>query len=49
MKIIGEAPNGREAVSVIQRELPDLVVTDIKMPIMDGIALAEEIMENIHW
>ena len=46
MKIIGEAPNGREALFRIQRELPDLVVTDIKMPIMDGIALAEEIMEK---
>ena len=30
----------------MQEEMPDLVVTDIKMPIMDGIALAEEIMEK---
>lgn len=46
MKIIGEAQNGREALFRIQEEIPDLVVTDIKMPIMDGIALAEEIMKK---
>ena len=46
MKIVGEAQNGREALFRMQEEMPDLVVTDIKMPIMDGIALAEEIMEK---
>lgn len=46
MKIVGEAQNGREALFRMQEEMPDLVVTDIKMPIMDGIALAEEIMEE---
>ena len=46
MKIIGEAQNGREALFRIQEEIPDLVVTDIKMPIMDGLALAEEIMKK---
>lgn len=46
MKIMGEAQNGREALFRMQEEMPDLVVTDIKMPIMDGIALAEEIMEK---
>ena len=46
MKIVGEAQNGREALFRMQEEMLDLVVTDIKMPIMDGIALAEEIMEK---
>ena len=46
MKIVGEAQNGRGALFRMQEEMPDLVVTDIKMPIMDGIALAEEIMEK---
>ena len=46
MKIVGEAQNGREALFRMQEEMPDPVVTDIKMPIMDGIALAEEIMEK---
>lgn len=46
MKIIGEASNGREALFHMEKELPDLVVTDIKMPIMNGIELAEEIMKR---
>lgn len=36
---IGEASNGKEAVAVIESEHPDIVVTDIKMPVMDGIQL----------
>ncbi len=46
MKIIGEASNGREALFHMEKELPDLVVTDIKMPVMSGIELAEEIMKK---
>ncbi len=46
MKIIGEASNGREALFHMEKELPDLVVTDIKMPVMNGIELAEEIMKK---
>lgn len=40
-KVVGEAGNGREALAVIQEKKPDVVLTDIKMPIMDGIALTE--------
>ena len=31
-----EAENGREAVDLAQKELPDLVVMDLAMPVMDG-------------
>jgi DNA-binding NtrC family response regulator len=37
------AANGREALDIFQREKPDIVLTDIIMPVMDGIALAEEL------
>lgn len=37
------ARNGREALEVFIREKPDLVLTDIIMPVMDGIALTEEL------
>lgn len=40
-KVVGEAANGREALQVIREKQPDAVLTDIKMPVMDGIALAE--------
>ena len=40
-KVVGEAGNGREALAVIRETKPDVVLTDIKMPVMDGIALTE--------
>lgn len=40
-KVVGEAANGKEALQVIQETRPDVVLTDIKMPVMDGIALTE--------
>ncbi|HET9923125.1 MAG TPA: sigma-54 dependent transcriptional regulator [Methylomirabilota bacterium] len=33
------AANGREALAILERERPDLLVTDLKMPEMDGMAL----------
>ncbi|MCD9025372.1 response regulator transcription factor [Cohnella silvisoli] len=49
--IVGEASNGREALELIPVAKPQLVITDIRMPIMDGIELAENIRRsypNIH-
>ena len=40
-RVVGEAANGREALRVIQETGPDVVLTDIKMPVMDGITLTE--------
>ena len=39
------AGNGRMALSVMQRHQPDVVVTDLKMPQMDGLELLEEIQQ----
>lgn len=46
MKVVGTASNGMDALFQIQERKPDLIVTDIKMPIMDGIALAEEVHKS---
>ncbi|MCD8171527.1 MAG: response regulator, partial [Clostridiales bacterium] len=35
--IVGEAPNGEEGVSMAGRLSPDIIVTDVKMPRMDGV------------
>lgn len=37
IKLIGEAKNGKELLEVVRELKPDVVVTDIKMPEMDGI------------
>lgn len=41
--VVGEAANGEEGLEVIRRERPDLVVTDIKMPKMDGIEMLRQL------
>ncbi len=41
--VIGEAGDGRTAMDLARKLLPDLVIMDIKMPGMDGIAVAEEL------
>lgn len=35
-QIVGEASNGKEALEIIERTHPNIVLTDIVMPIMDG-------------
>lgn len=46
-EVIGEASNGEEALDKIKELRPDLVVSDIRMPRMDGIMLAEK-MHDIY-
>jgi two-component system, response regulator PdtaR len=41
--VVGEAGDGETAVRLAEQLRPDLVILDIKMPIMDGIAAAEKI------
>lgn len=41
-QIIGEAANGKEALEMARLHPPDLIITDIKMPVMDGLALIRE-------
>lgn len=37
-KIIGKAVNGRQALEMMKEQKPDIIITDIKMPAMDGIS-----------
>jgi two-component system, response regulator PdtaR len=41
--VVGEAADGEQAVALAEQLLPDLVICDIKMPKMDGIAAAAQI------
>lgn len=44
--IAGVCSNGEEAVEIIRQDKPDLVLSDIRMPKMDGIALMQYLNEN---
>ena len=45
-EIAGEAENGREALEKVTSLEPDVVITDIQMPYMDGLQLAEALQEK---
>jgi len=45
IELVGEAEDGRELVQLTQELQPDVVITDIKMPIMDGIEATRKIAE----
>lgn len=44
--VVGEAANGEEAVALARELKPDVVVMDVKMPVMDGITAAEHIAKE---
>jgi two-component system response regulator YesN len=44
--IVGEAANGREALELFDRAGADVILTDIKMPVMDGLELTRAIKEK---
>lgn len=44
-EVIGEAENGIEALELVEKFEPDLLLTDIKMPFVSGIELARQVRE----
>jgi len=46
MQVVGEATDGREAVELIRKERPDVVLMDIRMPNLDGIAATRQVSDT---
>lgn len=43
-EVVGQASNGQEAIALVKELKPDLAILDVKMPVLDGISAAEEII-----
>lgn len=44
--LVGQAADGRELIELVNAENPDVVMTDIKMPKMDGIAATRQLVQQ---
>ena len=47
LAVVGEAENGREAVALAKKTLPDVVVMDVAMPGMNGLEATRQIVRNV--
>lgn len=47
MEFVGEAGDGREALRLVAETAPDIVLMDVRMPVMDGITATKEILARI--
>ncbi|HTN55226.1 MAG TPA: response regulator transcription factor [Microbacterium sp.] len=46
MDVVGEAGDGKEAIEVVGRTRPDVVLMDIRMPVMDGLTATAELLTH---
>lgn len=45
-QVVGKAQTGSQAYDLVEQYTPDVVITDIRMPVMDGIALLTKVREQ---
>jgi len=46
LEVVGEAGDGREALAVVRASRPDVILMDIRMPVMDGLAATAELLKD---
>lgn len=47
--LVIEADQGQQALGELERQLPDLIITDLSMPVMDGFELIRQIRRHQQW
>ncbi len=46
MEVVGKATNGEETIELVKKLQPDIVITDIEMPVMSGLDAAEALKDE---
>ena len=46
LEVVAEAADGREAIGAVRQSRPDVVLMDIRMPVMDGLAATAELLTD---
>ena len=45
-KVVGSAENGAKGLAIVERMLPDVVFTDVRMPVMDGLEMIRALTQS---
>ncbi|MCK0519443.1 response regulator transcription factor [Williamsia sp. DF01-3] len=46
ISVVGDAPDGKAAVAAVRQLHPDVVLMDVRMPVLDGLAAAEQLLSG---
>ena len=46
ISVVGDAPDGKAAVTAVRQLHPDVVLMDVRMPVLDGLAAAEQLLSG---
>jgi DNA-binding NarL/FixJ family response regulator len=46
LEVVGEASNGQEAIDIVEKLAPDVVLMDLRMPVLNGVAATRQITQS---